>query len=287
MKDKMIPLDYSKLNALYESFIPQTEIPIEQTYFSSPTSNVSSESSSEKSDFDAVVGRHKDLERSCTSWKSVALVRNRILVYTDSDEEDEEYCSLPPLLLCFQTPQPCATFNSVHHNRHSEVDIENMTLKEYARYELAMSTMKSKIQVPTQGFTSQFFNQSQHTPKPHLDKEDSSLDEILDDLFRIGAENIRNMEHKVPNRCVDITDYEDSDQEDGELPDLPTFSAINEFANVCEQVKENIDDNTARELEEVQTENVEMDDDYDIDDSNTKETLQWSLAKDPFLVCME
>ncbi|GJZ62690.1 retrovirus-related pol polyprotein from transposon TNT 1-94 [Tanacetum coccineum] len=50
MKDKMIPLDYSKLNALYESFVPQTETLAEQTYFSSPsTSNVSSESSSEKS----------------------------------------------------------------------------------------------------------------------------------------------------------------------------------------------------------------------------------------------
>ncbi|GJU24308.1 hypothetical protein Tco_1162929 [Tanacetum coccineum] len=51
MKDKMIKLDYQKLNALYKSFVPQTEIPIEQTYFSSlSTSNVSSESSLEKSD---------------------------------------------------------------------------------------------------------------------------------------------------------------------------------------------------------------------------------------------
>ncbi|GJV12533.1 hypothetical protein Tco_1354074 [Tanacetum coccineum] len=87
-------------------------------------------------------GRNKDLERSCTSRKSVALVRNRIL---DSDEEDEEYCSLPPLLPCFQTPQPCATLKPVHHNNHSEVDIESMTLEEYARYELAMSTMKHEI----------------------------------------------------------------------------------------------------------------------------------------------
>ncbi|GJZ32491.1 hypothetical protein Tco_0577927 [Tanacetum coccineum] len=44
------------------------------------------------------------------------------------------------------------------------------------------------------------------------------------------------MEHEVPNRCDDITDYEDSDQEDGELPDLPTFSPTNEFASVCEQL---------------------------------------------------
>ncbi|GJT78331.1 retrovirus-related pol polyprotein from transposon TNT 1-94 [Tanacetum coccineum] len=54
MKNKMIQLDYAKLNALYESFVPQTEIPVEQNYFLSPsTSNVSSESSSKKSDLSA------------------------------------------------------------------------------------------------------------------------------------------------------------------------------------------------------------------------------------------
>ncbi|GJV89951.1 hypothetical protein Tco_1533889, partial [Tanacetum coccineum] len=195
-------------------------------------------------------GRHKGLERSCTSSKSVAPVRNRNLVYPDSDEEDEEYCSLPRLLLCFQTPQPCATLNPIHHNNYSEVDIEIMTLEEYARYELAMSTMKNEIQVPTQ-----------------------------------GAENIRKMEHEVPNRCDDITDHVDSDQEDGELPDLPTFPATNEFANDSEQVEEYID--IVEEKEEVPMKDVEMDENHNIDHPGTKKALQWSLAKDPFLVIME
>ncbi|GJR21413.1 hypothetical protein Tco_0969940 [Tanacetum coccineum] len=54
MKNKMIPLDYSKLNTLYESYVPQMEISAEQTYFSSPsTSNESSKSSSKKSDLPA------------------------------------------------------------------------------------------------------------------------------------------------------------------------------------------------------------------------------------------
>ncbi|GJW04752.1 hypothetical protein Tco_1563608 [Tanacetum coccineum] len=230
-------------------------------------------------------GSHKGLERSCTSSKSVAPMRNRILVYPDSDEEDEEYCSLPPLLLCFQTPQPCATLNPVHHNNHTEVDIESMTLKEYARYELAMLTIKNKIQVPTQGFTSQFFNQLQYTPKLPLDEEESSFDEILDDLFRIGAENIRKMEHEVPNRCDDINDYEDCDQENGELLDLPTFSAANEIASDCEQVEENID--ITEEKEKVPIKDVKMDENHDIDHSGIEEALQWSLAKDPFLVVIE
>ncbi|GJR03401.1 hypothetical protein Tco_0526385 [Tanacetum coccineum] len=50
-KDKMIQLNYEKLNALYETFVPQTEIPIEPTYLSTPsTSNVPSESNKEMSD---------------------------------------------------------------------------------------------------------------------------------------------------------------------------------------------------------------------------------------------
>nr|GEX11649.1 hypothetical protein [Tanacetum cinerariifolium] len=80
----------------------------------------------------------RELEKGYTSRISVAPKRNRILVYPDSDEEDEEYCSLPPLLPYFETPQPCVTFNSVHHNSHNEVDIDNMTLEDYARYKLGM-----------------------------------------------------------------------------------------------------------------------------------------------------
>ncbi|GJX26546.1 putative reverse transcriptase domain-containing protein [Tanacetum coccineum] len=228
---------------------------------------------------DSMTIRH----RSYTFRKSIAPVRNGILVYPDSDEEDEEYCSLPSLLPCFQTPQPCAIIHSVHHNNHNEVDTDNITIEEYEKYELAMLTKKNGIQVPTQDFTSQFFNQS---PNPPLHKKDS-LDEILDDLFEIRAENIRNMEHEVPNRCNGITNYEDSDQEDGKLPDLPTFSTTSKFASVCEQGEDNIDVNTAHELEEVQVKEIEMDEDYDIDHSNIKEAIQWSPAQDPFLVFLE
>ncbi|GJW53489.1 hypothetical protein Tco_0097574 [Tanacetum coccineum] len=45
MKDKMIQVNYDKINALYETFVPQQEISAEQTYFSIPsTSNHSFES---------------------------------------------------------------------------------------------------------------------------------------------------------------------------------------------------------------------------------------------------
>ncbi|GJY83332.1 hypothetical protein Tco_0496708 [Tanacetum coccineum] len=159
---------------------------------------------------------------------------NKILVYPDSDEEDEEYCSLSSLLPGFQTPQPCAILNHVHHNNHSEIDIE-------------------------------IFQSIQYTPKLPLDEEESSFDEILDDLFKIGVENIKKIEHEVPNMCDDINDYEDCDQENGELIDLPTFSATNEIASDSEQVEENID--IAEEKEEVPMKDVEMDDNHDIDHS--------------------
>nr|GEY56153.1 hypothetical protein [Tanacetum cinerariifolium] len=122
------------------------------------------------------------------------------------------------------------------------------------------------------------FNQSQHTRNPPLDENDSSLYEILNDLFRLRAKNVRKTEHEVPHRCddkiLDITNYEDSDHEDGELPDLPIFSDTNDFTSVCKQVKENIDISIVEEKEEVRVEDVQMDDAYDIDHSNTKEMLQ-------------
>ncbi|GKB18938.1 hypothetical protein Tco_0852861, partial [Tanacetum coccineum] len=52
MRNKMIQLDYGKLIALYETFVPQKDASIEQTYFSIPsTSNVCSESTELMSDF--------------------------------------------------------------------------------------------------------------------------------------------------------------------------------------------------------------------------------------------
>ncbi|GJU50859.1 retrovirus-related pol polyprotein from transposon TNT 1-94 [Tanacetum coccineum] len=45
IKDKMIQVNYDKINRLYETFVPQQELSAEQTYFSIPsTSNNSSES---------------------------------------------------------------------------------------------------------------------------------------------------------------------------------------------------------------------------------------------------
>ncbi|GKB67890.1 hypothetical protein Tco_0929302 [Tanacetum coccineum] len=51
MRNKMVQLNYGKLNALYETFVPQQKFSVEQTYFSIPsTSNNGSESKEVTSD---------------------------------------------------------------------------------------------------------------------------------------------------------------------------------------------------------------------------------------------
>ncbi|GJY11283.1 retrovirus-related pol polyprotein from transposon TNT 1-94 [Tanacetum coccineum] len=51
MRNKMVQINYGKLNALYETFVPQQEFSVEQTYFSIPsTSNNGSESKEVTSD---------------------------------------------------------------------------------------------------------------------------------------------------------------------------------------------------------------------------------------------
>ncbi|GJV70196.1 retrovirus-related pol polyprotein from transposon TNT 1-94 [Tanacetum coccineum] len=39
MRHKMVQIDYEKLNALYETFVPQQELSVEQTYFSIPSTS--------------------------------------------------------------------------------------------------------------------------------------------------------------------------------------------------------------------------------------------------------
>ncbi|GJR18640.1 reverse transcriptase domain-containing protein [Tanacetum coccineum] len=79
------------------------------------------------------------------------------------------------------------------------------------------------------------------------------------------------MEHESPNRyddeTMDITDFEDSDHEDSDRPDLPTLFATNKFASVYKQVEENI--SIAEEKVEAPMKDVEMDEDQDIDHSGS------------------
>ncbi|GKA12436.1 hypothetical protein Tco_0691982 [Tanacetum coccineum] len=58
-------------------------------------------------------GRHRDLARNYTSRKSVAPMRNRILAYPDSDEEDEEYSEYD-----LSVAMQCLMKSDVHDTTH-------------------------------------------------------------------------------------------------------------------------------------------------------------------------
>ncbi|GKA05932.1 hypothetical protein Tco_0685052 [Tanacetum coccineum] len=190
-------------------------------------------------------GMYRNLERSCTSrnriaCSKVAPVMYKNLVYPDFDEEDEEYSMLPPLPPCFQTPRPCTKINYISHNVENEIDIHSLTLAEYDVYMTIQCLMKSDVHDMTHGFTPWFFDQSPQTPNPPLDKKDFSFEEIINDLFRIGGENLISMEHEeVPNRCDEET-VGDTDLETGNLLNFPTFFVTNEIPSDCIQEEENL-----------------------------------------------
>nr|GEY64638.1 hypothetical protein [Tanacetum cinerariifolium] len=100
MKDKMIQLVYGKLNAHHETFFPQMEFPVEQTYLSTaPTSNVSSESSEKMLDLlvkkmpneskllNLFVKLEKTIGQLQTGIDETLLKdRSRALIFDDQDE---------------------------------------------------------------------------------------------------------------------------------------------------------------------------------------------------------
>ncbi|GJS72403.1 hypothetical protein Tco_0705244 [Tanacetum coccineum] len=123
-----------------------------------------------------------------------------------------------------------------------EPDIENMTLDEYREYE-----------AEKESFTTQFFAQPPNTPNTPVDKKDSDFDEILDDLFRIGAKKLTRMgQEKVQNGC-NFDTSKDTNHESDNLLKFPIFPTTNEFYSICEQ---DVD---------LEKEEAEVEDDYDGD----------------------
>ncbi|GJR92146.1 hypothetical protein Tco_0264320 [Tanacetum coccineum] len=127
-----------------------------------------------------------------------------------------------------------------------------MTIAEYNMH--IARQKKNPLNDHSYSFTPQFFAQPPNTPNTPIVKKDSDFDEILDDLFRIGAENLRRMgQEKVQNGC-DVDTSRDTNHESGNLLNFPIFPATNEFSSIFEQ-------DVDLEKEEAQ---VEDDDDGDI-----------------------
>ncbi|GJT00470.1 hypothetical protein Tco_0821639 [Tanacetum coccineum] len=68
-----------------------------------------------------------------------------------------------------------------------------MTIAEYNLYIAKQGLVKNPLNDHSYGFTPQFVAQTPHTPNTPVDKKGSCFDKILDDLFKIGAENLKRM----------------------------------------------------------------------------------------------
>ncbi|GKA56230.1 hypothetical protein Tco_0755302 [Tanacetum coccineum] len=68
-----------------------------------------------------------------------------------------------------------------------------MTIPESNMYVAKQGLEKNPLNDHSYGFTPLFFTQPPHIPNAPVDKKDYGLDEILEDLFIIGAENPKRM----------------------------------------------------------------------------------------------
>ncbi|GKA43336.1 hypothetical protein Tco_0736060, partial [Tanacetum coccineum] len=110
-------------------------------------------------------------------------------------------------------------------NIEMEPDIENMTMNEYWEYEAAKERQflgNNPLNNHSYGFTSQSFAQPPHAPNTLMDKKDSDFDKILDDLFRIGADNLKRMGPYIfqDSICEQDVDLEEDQEEDGDDGDI-------------------------------------------------------------------
>ncbi|GKC06775.1 hypothetical protein Tco_0998385, partial [Tanacetum coccineum] len=95
-------------------------------------------------------------------------------------------------------------------------------------------------------FTPQFFAQPPHAP--NTSKKDSDFDKILDDLFRTGAENIKQIGHYIVQDSIweHDDDSEEDQEEDGDDEDtfymwdimVEDVERIRKFFNVPDEIDE-------------------------------------------------
>ncbi|GJY16481.1 putative reverse transcriptase domain-containing protein [Tanacetum coccineum] len=101
--------------------------------------------------------------------------------------------SLTPLHPCFLHVQPYPKNYFLSTNVSNNVDIDNMTIAEYNLYVAKQGLDKNPLNNHSYGFTPHFFAQPSYTPNTPVDNKDFDFDKSLDDLFRIGAENVKRM----------------------------------------------------------------------------------------------
>lgn len=139
----------------------------------------------------------------------------------------------------FQPPRLFTNNGSTFSSKRNEVDID------YERYMANQCRRESSLNNYACGFTSNF-----NTPDPHPEDRDLMIAKGVDELFRIGAENLRRMEQKkIHNGCNKDVNHDCKDPFD-----FAISSIANIFSTVCEQDTDNSAIDTTIEEEEVKKE---------------------------------
>ncbi|GJX84245.1 hypothetical protein Tco_0335019 [Tanacetum coccineum] len=174
----------------------------------------------------------------------------------------DKYCALPPLLPCFRPSQLHNECGYESPNTNNKVDINSMTIAEYNRYIARQN--KNLLNDHSYSFTPQFFAQPPNTPNTPVDKKEFDFDEILDDLFSVGAKNLRRMgKGKVQHGC-NVDTSRDTNHKSIIFLTFLFFPATNEFYSICEH-------DVDLEKEEAEVEDGDDGDTYDMWDITIKD----------------
>ncbi|GJY23825.1 hypothetical protein Tco_0397483 [Tanacetum coccineum] len=165
----------------------------------------------------------------------------------------DKYYALPPLLPCFRPSQPHNECGYESPTENDNVDIESMTIAEYYLYVAKRGLEKNPLNDHSYGFRPQFFTQPPRTSNTHVDKKDSALGEILDDLFKIGAENLRRIrEEKIQNGvCEQDVDLEKEEPQVEHGDDRDTYDIWDITVEDVELIRQLLTPNIPDEVDEV------------------------------------
>ncbi|GJV54054.1 hypothetical protein Tco_1449795 [Tanacetum coccineum] len=150
IRNKIVQINYAKLNALYEIFVPQQEFSVEQIYFSIPSTSNNGSKSKE----------HQKEKMACdVSWKSKfsAINDENVLLKTQVESVIQERENIK---LQFQKLFNLIKATQAQHQKEVDELIKHVNQKTYAYADvraqnqdllITISELKNKLQIDNKG----------------------------------------------------------------------------------------------------------------------------------------
>ncbi|GJR44514.1 hypothetical protein Tco_1312617 [Tanacetum coccineum] len=183
------------------------------------------------------MGVRKILDRLLSSWDNLGFTNPTLHTIGFSARPDIGNIALNEYLE-YEVEKERKSWRNVQSKSSptsNEVDIDSMTIAEYNLY--VARQKKNPLNDHSYSFIPQFFAQPPNTPKTPVDKKDSDLDEILDDLFRIRAENLRRMGQEKVQNGIWEQDV-DLEKDEAQVEDDDDGNIYNIFDITVEDVKQ-------------------------------------------------